>query len=361
MIIGGGAAGLSGAVALGRALRSVLVIDGGEPRNAPAEGVHNYLTRDGMPPAELVAAGREEAARYGVEFRSGQVSEVTGTADAFRVTVTSAADTHRKAVTSAADTHRKAVTSAADPSRGVDGAAGTSREAVDGASREAVDDTSREAMDRASREAMDGEIVEARRIIVASGVRDVLPDIPGLAEGWGSTVVHCPYCHGWEVRGSAIGVIATSAEMATMKGLLWSQWTGDLLLFLNDTFTPDPGQARQLAVRGVQTVAGKVEAVTAEGVHLTGGAVIPRDHLVVATRVEARLDFLAPLGLKPVEHPMGVGTHLPVEDPSGRTSVPGVWAAGNITEPNAQVISSAAAGLGAGAAVNMDLILADAG
>lgn len=295
VIIGGGAAGLSGAVALGRALRSVLVIDGGEPRNAPAAGVHNFLTRDGMPPAELVAAGRAEAVRYGAEFRSGQVSEVTGTADAFRV-------------------------------------------------------------------AVDGETVEARRIIVATGVRDVLPDIPGLAEGWGSAVVHCPYCHGWEVRGGAIGVIATSAApMSAMKGLLWSQWTDDLLLFLNDTFTPDADQARRLAVRGVQTVAGKIEAVTAEGVRLTGGAVIPRDHLVVSTRVEARLDFLAPLGLKPVEHETGTGTYLPVEDPSGRTSVPGVWAAGNITEPMAQVISSAAAGLGAGAGVNMDLILADAG
>ena len=346
VIIGGGAAGLSGAVALGRALRSVLVIDGGEPRNAPAEGVHNYLTRDGMPPGELVAAGREEAARYGVEFRSGQVSEVTGAADAFRVALTGSS---RETVTGAAGPSHETATSAADPSHeAATSAAGASHETATSAAG-------------ASREAVDGEIVEARRIIVASGVRDVLPDIPGLAEGWGSTVVHCPYCHGWEVRGSAIGVLATSAAMATMKGLLWSQWTGDLLLFLNDTFTPDPGQARQLAVRGVQTVAGKVEAVTAEGVRLAGGAVIPRDHLVVATRVEARMDFLTPLGLKPVEHPMGVGTHLPVEDPSGRTSVPGVWAAGNITEPNAQVISSAAAGLGAGAAINMDLILADAG
>jgi len=80
----------------------------------------------------------------------------------------------------------------------------------------------------------------------------------------------------------------------------------------------------------------------------------------VQTRLEARADYLAPLGLKPVEHPMGIGTHLPVEDPSGRTAVPGVWAAGNVADPMAQVITSAAAGLAAGAMINMDLITAPA-
>jgi thioredoxin reductase len=294
VIIGGGAAGLAGAVALGRALRSVLVIDGGEPRNAPAAGVHNYLTRDGMPPAELTALGRAEAAHFGAEFRTGQVAEVTGAVDDFRV---------------------------------------------------ALDD---------------GSEVRARRIIVASGVRDILPDIPGVAERWGGMVMHCPYCHGWEARGSKIGVIATRASaMSAMQGLLWSQWTDDLLLFLNDTFTPDAEQARQLAVRGVQTVAGKVEEVTDAGVRLADGTLIPRDHLVVASRIEARVDFLAPLGLKPVEHPMGVGTQLPVEDDKGHTSVPGVSAAGNVTDPTAVVISSATAGLAAAAVINMELIQAD--
>jgi thioredoxin reductase len=294
VIIGGGAAGLAGAVALGRALRTVLVIDGGEPRNAPAAGVHNYLTRDGMAPAELAAVGRAEAEHYGAEFRTGQVSEVTGAIGDFRVALA------------------------------------------------------------------DGTRVVARRIIVASGVRDVLPDIPGVAERWGRTVLHCPYCHGWEARGTRIGIIATAGPvMSMMKGLLWSQWTGDLLLFLNDTFTPDAEQARQLAARGVRTVAGKVEAATDAGVRLADGTVVPRDHLVVSSRIETRVDFLAPLGLKPVEHPMGVGTQLPVEDDKGRTAVPGVWAAGNVSDPTAVVISSAAAGLGAAAAVNMELIQAD--
>ncbi|MFG1608453.1 NAD(P)/FAD-dependent oxidoreductase [Actinoplanes sp. NPDC049265] len=294
VIIGGGAAGLAGAVALGRALRTVLVIDGGEPRNAPAAGVHNYLTRDGMPPAELAAAGRAEAEHYGAEFRTGQVREVTGAIGDFRVALA------------------------------------------------------------------DGSEARARRIIVASGVRDVLPDIPGVAERWGGTVLHCPYCHGWEARGTRIGVIATAGPaMSAMKGLLWSQWTDDLLLFLNDSFDPDAEQARQFGVRGVRTVAGKVEAVTDAGVRLADGTVVARDHLVVASRVEARVDFLAPLGLKPVEHPMGVGTHLPVEDDMGRTSVPGVWAAGNVKDPAAVVISSATAGLAAAAAINMELIQAD--
>ena len=294
VVVGSGPAGLSAAVALGRALRSVLVIDAGEPRNAPAEGVHNYLTRDHQSPAEFRAQGRAEVERYGGHFLDGTVAAVTGKADDFTVHLA------------------------------------------------------------------DGTTVTARRVLVTSGLRDVLPDIPGLAERWGKTVLHCPYCHGYEVRGEPIGVIASS-EMAMHAGLLWSQWTSDLTLFLNDSFTPDEDQARQLATRGVRLLPGRVVAVGDDGVRLADGTVIPRAHLVVQTRLECRADFLAPLGVKPVEHPTGNATHLATEDPSGRTAVPGLWVAGNVTDPMAQVITAATAGVGAGAMINMDLILADAG
>jgi len=285
VVIGAGPAGLSGAVALGRALRSVLLIDSGEPRNAPAEGIHNFLTRDGMTPAEFGAAGRAEVVRYGGTVLDGAVGSVSG-GSPFEIVLA------------------------------------------------------------------DGAVVTARRVLAAAGVRDVLPDIPGLAEGWGRTVLHCPYCHGYEVRGSAIGVIGSS-PMALHQALLWSQWSADVTLFRNETV-----EAGDLPPT-VTVVDGKVASVSGAGVTLADGTLVARDHLVVQTRLETRADFLAPLGLKPVEHPTGIGTIIPAEDPSGRTAVPGVWVAGNVTDPMAQVISSAAAGLAAGAMINMDLVEED--
>jgi thioredoxin reductase len=292
VVVGGGPAGLSGAVALGRALRSVLVIDAGRPRNAPAEGIHNYLTRDGVPPAEFAARGREEVRRYGGTFADAEVTSVARDGDLFSVTMT------------------------------------------------------------------DGTVVSARRLLVTTGLTDVLPEIPGLRERWGRTVLHCPYCHGYEVRGRPIGLIASS-PWAMHGALLWGQWTDDLVLFLNDAFTPDVEQTRQLAARKVTVVPGAVREITDEGVRLIDGAVVSREYLVAQSRLEARADLLGGIGLTVVEHPMGVGTQVPVEDPSGRTSVPGVWVAGNVADPMAQVVTSAAAGLAAGAMINMDLVTAD--
>ncbi|MFJ3232901.1 NAD(P)/FAD-dependent oxidoreductase [Streptomyces sp. NPDC086787] len=293
VVVGGGPAGLAGAVVLGRALRSVLVIDANEPRNARAAEVHNYLTREALSPDGLLAAGRADAERYGVSFRTGTVRSVTEAAGGFRV------------------------------------------------------------------ETADGEAVEGRRLLVATGLSDVLPDIPGLAERWGRTVLHCGHCHGYEARGSAIGVLGDSLAVV-MNTLLWRQWTEDLVLFLNDAVELDPAQRQQLDARGVRVVAGRVSAFTDEGVRLADGTVVPRDHLAVHTRVEARAGFLAPLGLKTAELPLGLGTYLPVEDPTGRTSVPGVWVAGNASDARAQLLSSAAAGVTAGEALVMDLVMTDA-
>jgi thioredoxin reductase len=297
-VIGGGPAGSAGAVVLGRALRSVLVIDADDPRNAGAAEVHNYLTREGVSPGDLRAAGRADAERYGVEYRAGTVIGVTGaagpgTAPGFQV------------------------------------------------------------------ELAGGDVVEARRILVATGLSDVLPDIPGLAERWGRTVLHCAHCHGYEARGSAIGVLGDQFAVV-MNTLLWRQWTDDLVLFLNDAAELDSAQREQLDAKGVRVVAGRVASVTGEGVQLADGTVVPRDYLTLHTRVEARADFLGPLGLKPVDLPMGLGTYLPVEDPTGRTSVPGVWVAGNASDPRAQLLSAAAAGVTAGEALTMDLVMADA-
>jgi thioredoxin reductase len=292
IVVGGGPAGLSGAVALGRALRSVLVVDAGEPRNAPADGIHNYLTRDNVTPAEFAAAGRDEVRRFGGEILDGRV--VTATRDGDEFTVTMA----------------------------------------------------------------DGRQERARRLLVTTGAVDELPGIPGLRERWGHTVLHCPYCHGYEVRGRAIGIIGTS-ERSVHQALLWRQWSPDVTLFLHGAAEPSEDEARQLAARGVRVLAGPVTGVDSQGVHLADGTVVARDALVVVTRIEVRAGLVSALGLQAAEHPMGIGTHIETTDPTGRTAVPGVWVAGNVADPMAQVITSAASGLMAGAMINADLVLAD--
>ncbi|MET7649148.1 NAD(P)/FAD-dependent oxidoreductase [Streptomyces sp. NPDC005426] len=301
VVIGGGAAGLSGALALGRARRSVLVIDAGSPRNAPASHVHNYLGREGTPPSELVATGREEAARYGAEIVEGEVT-------------------------------------AAEKLPG-----GAGFRVVRG----------------------DGTAVTARRLLVTTGLVDELPPIPGLADRWGQDVLHCPYCHGWEVRDTAIGIVALT-PMAVHQALLWRQWSADVTLFLHDAPEPSDEEYEQLAARGIAVVDGEVDGLEVSGdrltgVRLAGGRVVPRDAVVVQPRFTARSGVLDGLGLRPTPLEMGghtLGTYI-AADPTGATEVPGVWVAGNVASLMEQVIGSAAAGLKAGAAINGDLVAED--
>src|SRR5687767_7374375 len=166
VIIGGGAAGLSGAVALARSRRSVLVVDAGDPRNAPAGHVHNYLGREGTPPGELLAAGRAELAGYGGQFVSDTVVGAGRVDGGFRVSLAG------------------------------------------------------------------GRTVGARRLLVGTGLVDELPDVPGLAERWGRDVLHCPYCHGYEVRDRAIGILATGPS-AMHQALLFRQLSDDVTVFLH--------------------------------------------------------------------------------------------------------------------------------
>ncbi|MEV0643854.1 NAD(P)/FAD-dependent oxidoreductase [Phytomonospora sp. NPDC050363] len=293
VIIGGGAAGLNGALMLARARRSVLVVDGGSPRNAPASGVHGLLGHEGIDPAELLERGRAEVRGYGGHVVSGEVAAVTGTEGDFTVRLA------------------------------------------------------------------DGRSVAARRLLAATGLADELPDLPGLREHWGHDVLHCPYCHGWEVRDRAVGVLA-SGPMSVHQALLFRQWTGDVVFFAHTAPPPTAEQAEQLAARGIRVVEGKVEAVEATDGRLTGlrladGTVVEREALVVAPRMVTRAAFLEPLGLLPTEHPAGVGAFIPC-DGTGRTEVPGVWVAGNATDLTAQVGASAAAGAAAGAQINADLV-----
>ena len=300
VVVGGGAAGLSGAVALARSCRSVLVIDAGDPRNAPAGHVHNFLTRDGTPPAEIYAAGRDELTRYGGRVETGRVTALSPAGERFRVQI-----------------GRRAVM--------------------------------------------------ARRLLVATGLRDELPDVPGLAARWGIDVLHCPYCHGWEVRDKRIGVLVTGPT-AVHQALLVRQLSPHVTLLRHTGRAPDAEQNDQLKARGITVTDGPVEQVEADasgltGVRLAGGRHVELDAVVVAPRMQARAELLAPLGLKPAEMQIGehtVGTYIEA-DPTGATAVPVVWVAGNLANVQAQVITAAAAGLAAGAAINLDLVLEEAG
>jgi thioredoxin reductase/SAM-dependent methyltransferase len=296
VVVGGGAAGLSGALALGRSRRSVLVIDAGDPRNASAGHVHNYLGREGTPPGDLLAIGRDEVAQYGVQVMAGRVLAASRHEDGlFTVTV----------------------------------------QDREGPNRD----------------------VRARRLLVTTGVIDVLPDLPGLAESWGSTVVHCPYCHGWEVRDQAIGVLCLG-PMSVHQVKLFRQLSSDVVLFLHTAKALTDEESEQLAARDIRVVEGEVAGWKAGGVRMTTGELVARDVLAVSSQVRARDEFLWGLGLKSVDFEIGgnvVGTYVPA-DPTGRTDAAGVWVAGNVASPMAQVIGSAAAGLMAGAAMNADLI-----
>ncbi|ASR35815.1 thioredoxin reductase [Prauserella marina] len=302
VVIGGGAAGLNGALMLARSRRSVVVIDGGTPRNAPAEGVHGLLGLDGTPPAELLRTGREEVRRYGGKVVTGEVI-------------------------------------AAAPAPPSD----------DGDPRFVVT-------------LADGRAVTARRVLVATGVRDVLPGIPGLARHWGRGVVHCPYCHGWEVRDEPIGILATGPA-SIHQALLFRQLTDDLVYFTRGT-EPDSGTRARFAARGIRVVDTPVAEIQFDGdgitgVLLTGGQVVPRRVLAVATTALARADGLDGLRLPMEDLPEGMGRRF-VTGMAGTTGVPGVWVAGNATDLTAQVGASASAGALAGAHLNAHLAAAEA-
>jgi thioredoxin reductase len=288
VVIGGGAAGLSAAVVLGRARRRVAVVDGGEPRNAPASHMQGFLSRDGMPPVELLAAGRDEAAGYSVEFIAGHVHRIE---PGFSITLS------------------------------------------------------------------DGKTFEARRILIATGAVDELPPIAGLRERWGKDFLHCPYCHGWEVRDEPLGVLGTNAASVEHAQLI-RQWSDDLVFFTHNYALTD-AEREQLQARGIRIVEGEVRGLVVEddrlkGVVLGDGRTVERAALFIRPKMHPRLN--------------GLMEHLPCEiddlgfirvDSAGRTSVSGVWAAGNAANPRAQVITAAGEGSAAAISINADLVEED--
>lgn len=296
VVIGGGVAGLSGALTLSRARRSVLVLDAGEPRNAPAAAAHGLLSRDGVAPLDLLRAGRAEVSQYGGQVLCDRATHAMRVEGLFVVGTES------------------------------------------------------------------GASFRARRLLVTTGLVDELPQVPGLRERWGRDVLHCPYCHGWEVRDTPIGVLGTSAA-SVHQALLFRQWSSQVTLFLHTAPEPEEEQWERLAARGIEVVQGEVTGLevvddTLRGVRLSSKLVVPVHSLAVAPQFLAQSEVLAGLGVGPAPHPMGVGTYVP-SDPGGATDVPGVWVAGNVADVMAGLVQAQAGGATAAAAINADLVNAD--
>lgn len=212
----------------------------------------------------------------------------------------------------------------------------------------------------------DGTTVGARRVLVATGVVDELPDIPGLADRWGRDVLHCAYCHGWEVRDRAIGLIAGGVA-SLHQAQLWRQWSDEVILFTNESVELTADQRAELAARQIAVVPGQVTGIETTDDELSGirvgDRVIGVQAAVVFPVSVAKVDdLLAELDLKTEEKDMEgqvVGATLPADPQVGATAVPGVWAAGNVRGHRAQAIDAAAQGGLAGAMINIDLVYED--
>ncbi len=291
VVVGGGTAGLSAATMLARSRRRTVVVDGGQPRNAPAQHLHGFLSRDGTPPAELLASGRDEVLGYGGEVVTDRAREVRTAGDGFLVQL-----------------------------------------------------------------AGGGEVV-TRRVLVATGLRDDLPDIPGLHERWGHDVLHCPYCHGWEVRDMPLAVVGGDNRPFTLhQAALVRQWSADVTFFPH-RIVLDSDERERLTARGIRCVDGEVARLLVDdgvrGVELANGRQFPREAVFVGPRFVPHDELLTSLGCELGENGW-VAT-----DAAGRTNVPGVWAAGNVVDSPAQLINAAAGGATAAVAINHDLLAED--
>ena len=297
-VVGGSAAGLAAALQLGRQRRSVIVVDSGEPRNAPAAHMHGYLSREGISPAHLTATGREEVRSYGCEVLRGRAIRATRTGD-----------------------------------------------------------------DRFQVELDGARVVVARRLLVATGLVDQLPDIDGLAEHWGRDVIHCPFCHGYEVRDRRLVQIVTHPSGLHATPLL-CQLTEQLTVVLHGQIDVDPDELDTLRTAGVTVLPGRVERIAAgpagrvTAVEVSGHGPVPADAVAIGPRFAVRTEAFAALGLQPAPHPTGLGDFVET-DATGQTPVAGVYAAGNVTDPSQQVLQAAAQGSRVGAMISFSLAEAD--
>ncbi|WP_341271944.1 FAD-dependent oxidoreductase [Mycobacterium syngnathidarum] len=295
VIVGGGAAGLSAALVLGRARRRVLLVDSGNQSNLAAHGIGGLLGSDGRPPADLYGVGRAELAAYPtVEVRTGEV---------------------------------------------VGGEPGFTLELADG-----------------TRE-------QARTVLLATGMEYRGPNIDGLEELWGRSVFHCPFCHGWEVRDAPVAVVA-QGDRAVHSALMMRGWTEDLVVLTNGDSGLDEAQVKQLDAVGIGVDERPIARFVAHDGELTAitftdGTRLARRGALVAATLHQRSPLAARLGA--VSAPGPIAADALVVDGFARTSVPGLFAAGDLSAQMPQVAAAVASGSQAGAAVVQYLLGEDVG
>lgn len=293
-VVGGSGAGLAAALQLARQRRGVIVVDAGEPRNAPAAHMHGYLGLEGAAPSALITAGRAEVRSYGGEILAGRANRVTRTDDGhFRV------------------------------------------------------------------ELVGGHSIVARRVVAATGLVDQLPDIEGLAEHWGRDVIHCPFCHGFEVRDRRVVQIVTH-PMGLHTAPLFRQLSARFTIVLHDGVDVDAAELDEMRAAGVAIIRHRVRRIVTgddgrvAAVELVDHERIEADAVVVTPRFHARAEPFADVGLRPMPHPTGIGDVVET-DAGGETAVPRVFACGNVTDPSQQVLQAAAHGSRVGVMVSFSL------
>jgi thioredoxin reductase len=299
IVVGGGAAGLSGALVLGRARKKTLVVDAGRQSNLAAHGVGGLLGHDGRPPHELYAAGRKELTAYpAVELREGEV--VGG-------------------------------------------------EIADGLFR---------------LEMADGSAEVAKRVLLATGMDYHYADVPGIEALWGRSVFHCPFCHGWEVRDLTLGVL-DAGPMAVHRALLLRAWSDDVTLLTGGPAELESADRESLMAAGVAVDERPLARLIAEGHDLTAvefasGAVEPYRGLLVGVTMHQRSALATQLGAKFA--PANPQTADAIEvDQMLQTTVPGMFAAGDVTPGMPSVANSISSGSRAAAAIVGSLVMEEFG
>jgi thioredoxin reductase len=296
IIVGGSFAGLSAALQLARARRNVLVIDAGLPRNRFASESHGVLGHDGKPGPQLLAEARQQLLAYPA-------------AKVFNGRV----------------------------SRVQSGEAGFVVEAEDGL-----------------------RWFTGRRLLLATGVSDVLPEIPGLRERWGQTVIHCPYCHGYEIGGGAVGVLGTG-PMSVHQAMMFADW-GEVTLFTQGVVEVSAEEQAQLAARKVRVEASPIAelqgaAPAMDGALLQDGRRVAIKALLVGTQVRMASPLAEALGCAFDDSPFGPIVRV---DAWGATSVDGVYAAGDMARVPHSITFATASGVAAGIRLHSSLITEDA-
>ncbi|MDP3226521.1 MAG: NAD(P)/FAD-dependent oxidoreductase [Acidovorax sp.] len=302
IVVGGSFAGLSAAMQLARARRRVCVVDAGQPRNRFAAASHGFFGQDGEPPLAMIEQARRKLLAYPkVTLRQGTVVSAT------------------------------AQQRAGSPENGFEVVLN------------------------------DGATMEAHKLVLAFGVLDGLPDIAGLRERWGATVLHCPYCHGYEFAGQRLGVLYHSPPSG-MHAQLIADW-GPTTLFLNGETTLEPSERERLRALGIAIEPAPIAALEGPGQALrgvrlqaTGGGdarVVPLDALYVAASTRPSSPLAEQLGCAFDDGPMGPFVRT---DANKMTTVPGVYAAGDLTLMRHNATLASAEGVLAGVSAHQAMV-----